>query len=309
MVTVSLMLISCARRFAASPRTLAALSLCAGVFIVSAGLQSPPATTPQPAPAAEHEQPPAAEALPRPMSLTEALLQEIEAMHMELAAMRTELAQARLEAQSAQRERDELRQFVLDHERFGNDFAQYQEVKKHTEREARTRENEQARAQKEALKAERDARRAAARSVAQQRDAESDRLSRYRRMGFSPLGLDVFAGKMAFYYNTKESGGGVQVDYDTLIGNYLEPIPNLSEIDYSRMTISGSVLNASERIRNIGVAITFFDDHGNQVGHETIQINNARPDVPYPFTSKIDMALNRAFASSSTYVLYADDVE
>jgi hypothetical protein len=36
---------------------------------------------------------------------------------------------------------------------------------------------------------------------------------------------------------------------------------------------------------------------------------SARPDVPYPFTSKIDMALNRAFDSSSIYVLYADPVQ
>ena len=59
----------------------------------------------------------------------------------------------------------------------------------------------------------------------------------------------------------------------------------------------------------IGIAITFFDDNGNQVGSEIIHVNNARPDVPYPFTSTIDMALNRAFSSSSTYVLYADPAE
>jgi hypothetical protein len=75
------------------------------------------------------------------------------------------------------------------------------------------------------------------------------------------------------------------------------------------MTISGSVLNAAPEARNIGVAITFFDESGNQVGSEIVQINNARPDVPYPFTSTVQMALCRAFSSSSTYVLYADPVE
>ena len=114
---------------------------------------------------------------------------------------------------------------------------------------------------------------------------------------------------MAFYYNTKDTSTGAQYDYDSLIGDYLRPgFPN-SEIDYSKMTISGSILNASDIVRNIGVAITFFDDSGNQVGHETVEIRNARPDVPYPFTSKIEMALNRPFALSSTYVLYADAVE
>jgi hypothetical protein len=75
------------------------------------------------------------------------------------------------------------------------------------------------------------------------------------------------------------------------------------------MTISGSVLNAADDVRDMGVAITFFDDNGNQVGHEIVQIKNARPNVPYPFTSRLDMALNRAFTSSSIYVLYSDPVE
>jgi hypothetical protein len=45
------------------------------------------------------------------------------------------------------------------------------------------------------------------------------------------------------------------------------------------------------------------------VGHETIQVANARPDVPYPFTAEVKMALNRPFDSSSAYVLYADPIE
>ena len=40
-----------------------------------------------------------------------------------------------------------------------------------------------------------------------------------------------------------------------------------------------------------------------------VQVNNARPDVPYPFTETIKMALNGPFNSSTRYVLYADDVE
>ena len=87
---------------------------------------------------------------------------------------------------------------------------------------------------------------------------------------------------------------------------YLRPGFARDSVDFSRMTISGSVLNSSGETRNIGLAITFFDENGNQVGGEIIQINNARTDVPYPFTSTIDMALNRPFDSSSTYVLYAD---
>ena len=72
------------------------------------------------------------------------------------------------------------------------------------------------------------------------------------------------------------------------------------------MTISGSVMNAAEEVRDIGIALTFFDEAGSQVGGEIIQVNNARPQVPYPFTVPIAMALDRPFDSTSTYVLYAD---
>ena len=95
------------------------------------------------------------------------------------------------------------------------------------------------------------------------------------------------------------------------MGHYVRLYPFAAgrAIDFTEMTISGSVLNASQEVRNIGVAVAFFDENGSQVGGEIIQINNARPDVPYPFTSAIAMALNRAFTSASTYVLYADPVE
>jgi hypothetical protein len=263
----------------------------------------PAATTPARPKAAKPQEP------PPPQSLTEALLREIGALHVAMDEIRVELAQARLEADAAKRELAELHQFMLDNQQFGNDFQQYKAVKDAAERDARQKQAEEARQRREAEKAERESRRNAARSSRDQQNALANRVAEYRRQGFSHLGLDVYASRMAFYYNTKDVGGGAQIEYDALLGNYLTPIPPMTEIDYSKMTISGSVLNASEVVRNIGVAITFFDDSGNQVGHETVQVANARPNVPYPFTSKIDMALNRAFASSSTYVLYADPVE
>ena len=139
------------------------------------------------------------------------------------------------------------------------------------------------------------------------RDAQMARLSRYRRNGFAPLGLDVYSGKWAYFYETTDITRS-RIAYQPGIGNYLRLYQD-KKIDYSKMTISGSIINGSDQVRNVGVAITFFDEHGNQVGQETVQVNNARPDVPYPFTSKIDMALDRPFDSSSTYVLYADPIE
>ena len=288
--------------------SLTMVSLIAGVGAMaqeSPPQQAPPSSAPKP-----EEQEVTVE-IQVPNSLTEALLVEIATLKMQLSDTRAQLAQTRLDCDSAQRDLAELRQFVADHQRFGNDFQQYQAVKEAALKDAKARESAAARERRAIEKNQRDSERAAARSAADARNAESNRMGRYKRMGFTPLGLDVFTGKMAFYYNTKEEGGtGALVDYNTIIGRYLQPgFPGQTVIDYSKMTISGSVLNASDTVRNLGVAITFFDESGNQVGHETVEIKNARPDVPYPFTSKIDMALNRAFDSSSTYVLYADEVE
>ena len=162
--------------------------------------------------------------------------------------------------------------------------------------------------QREQERAARRERFEAAREQRQAERAEQERLRRYRDAGFSSIGLDVFAGRTAFYYNTIETNP-VRIDWDPLIGEYYRPYGPRTRIDFSAMTVSGSVLNAAEAVRNIGIAVTFFDENGNQVGGEIIQINNARPDVPYPFTAKVEMALDRPFDSSSTYVLYADPIE
>jgi multidrug efflux pump subunit AcrA (membrane-fusion protein) len=212
------------------------------------------------------------------------------------------------EVAEAESDLDELRQFIRDHEAYGEDFQQYRAVKAIAEREARQRQAEAARQQREEERAARRARYEAAREQRRAEQAEEERLERYEDAGFSAIGLDVFVGRTAFYYNTIETNP-VRIDWDPLIGEYYRPYGARTRIDFSEMTISGSVLNAAKEVRNIGIAVTFFDEHGNQVGGQIIQINNARPDVPYPFTATVDMALNRPFDSSSTYVLYADPIE
>lgn len=236
------------------------------------------------------------------------LVDEVQRLMEEVRALRKDLAEARLQAGEAQREIEELRRFIRDHDEYGDDFQQYRAVKAIAEREARQRRAEAARRQREEERAARRARYEAARAQRQAEQAEQKRLERYADAGFSSLGLDVFVGQTAFSYNTIETNP-VRIDWDPLIGDYYRPYGPRTRIDFSEMTISGSVLNAAEEMRNIGIAVTFFDENGNQVGGEIIQINNARPDVPYPFTATIEMALNRPFDSSSTYVLYADPVE
>jgi hypothetical protein len=224
----------------------------------------------------------------------------------EIAQLREELANSRLEAGAAQRERDELRQFIADHREFGAAFEQYRAVKAEAERQARREQMEESRQRQAQQRAERDARAREARALRAERDAARQRIARYERAGFSPVGLDVFTGRSAFYYGTRDQLRN-DLQFDPLIGFY-NGLEVSTVVDYSRMTISGSVLNAGAETRNIGIAVAFFDESGNQVGAETVQISNARPDVPYPFTSEIRMALNRPFTSSTIYTLFADPI-
>jgi hypothetical protein len=235
----------------------------------------------------------------------EILMDDLNALRAEAAGLRNELALAKLSAKQTHRELEELRQFVHDHDRYGDDFERYTEIRSIADREARRRTAEMSRQRRDAERSERLARLDTNKRDRDQERAVEDRESRYRRAGFASLGLDTYLGKMAFSYASRRRSE-VAVDYDPFIGLYYRPGLQRDELNFSEMTISGSVLNASPEVRNIGVAITFFDENGNQVGAEIVQIDNARTDVPYPFTSKIDMALNRVFASSTQYVLYAD---
>ncbi len=240
-------------------------------------------------------------------SAVEMLLDEVALLSEEINILRRQLAEARMAASAAEEELAELRQFISDHHEFGDDFGQYRGVKAIAEREARQRRTDELRERREAHRAERAARQAEQRAGRSRENAEAERRSRFRDAGFAHIGLDVMTSRMGYSYQTREEHA-VRVDYDPLIGRYLRPLGANVDLDFSSMTISGSVVNASDEVRNIGIAITFFDEYGNQVGGEIIQVNNARPDVPYPFTSTVDMALNRPFNSSSIYVLYADPI-
>lgn len=280
-----------------------------GAILLITGLQgSPPVggetPRPEPPPPAETAEP---DADSPPRTAEDRLREEIEALLAELQQLRTEAAKAKLEAAEATRELEELRQFIIDHDRYGDAFEEYREIKAIKEREQRMKELEEARRRAEQARQERLERLRAARERRAAERGEARESEKYLRAGFEPIGLDVYIGRMAYAYAVRDVTD-VDVSYDPVFGFYRrDDVRN--EIDYTRMTISGSVVNGGNEVRNIGVAVAFFDGNGNQVGHETVQINNARPDVPYPFTSSMTMALNdRPFSSSTAYVLYADSV-
>ncbi len=283
------------------------LFLLVGVLPVKVSGQQPPEpeqTSPTTSPQADATSEEELEADPLQL-----LLDEIQQLHAEILTLRRQVAQAQMASSQANRELAELRLFIDDHQEFGQDFQQYKAVKAIAEREARARRQAVVRDQREAQRAEGQTRWQAARAERAQREAQARRLADYRRAGFTPLGLDVYVGKMAYYYRA-ENRTMYDVEYDPFLSGYfVDRDYRRARPDFSSMTISGSVLNAADEVRNVGVAIAFFDENGNQVGSETVQINNARPNVPYPFTSTLTMALNRPFSSSTTYVLYADSAE
>ncbi|MHC4217778.1 MAG: hypothetical protein ACYSU7_04900 [Planctomycetota bacterium] len=274
------------------------------------GPPPPPETTDQEtAPAPPEAAPEKAE----PTDPVRILLAEVDRLYEVIESQRREMAAMKLEAAETWRELEQLRQFVADNEALGRDFRSYRAVKAVAEREARIRRTEEARQRRAADKAQRALRQKEVRAEQDREQAELGRLNHYRDSGFSALGFDVYLGKMSYNYGGRGGGSPTRLDWDFRLGHYMRFYPHTygwgRGVDFSSMTVSGSVLNASTEVRNIGVAVTFFDENGSQVGGEIVQINNARPDVPYPFTTTVAMALNRAFSSASTYVLYADSVE
>lgn len=255
-----------------------------------------PVTTPE-APVVETDDPP---------TTAQLLIAEIQRLRVEAVEMRRQLADANIRAAAAERELDELRTFIEDHDRLGDDYEQYRAVLAVAEEQARREAAERRRQERAAELEARRERRQEAMAERRAEQAARERDTYYERRGFAPLGLDVYLSRMSFAYRTADATAS-RVDYAPGFGNYLRLYPGTT-IDYSTMTISGSVLNAAAELRNIGVAITFFDQTGNQVGQEIVQVNNARPDVPYPFTATIDMVTDEPFASSSQYVLYSDAV-
>jgi hypothetical protein len=220
--------------------------------------------------------------------------------------MRRDLARQNLELSGLRRELSDLRQFILDHDTYGNDYAAYTKVMEETRRQRRTAALRDKRSDDNANRR----RREAARQKLDDAKGKEELEKLYDERGFAAIGQDVYTARSAFFYGPRAGESGTTIQYRPTRYGRLHPVsvPASKELDYATMTISGSILNAANEIRSIGVAFTFFDEHGNQVGAEIVEIVNARPNVPYPFTRKIDMALNRPFTTHSTYVLYADPV-
>ena len=294
-------------------------------FVAGARAQDKPSEPAAPSPQKEQSKPVAVTALSH--SQIEALVDQLERLQAEVASLRQQVAQHRMEADTATRELNELKQFMLDHDAYGRDFEQYKAIKAVKEREAQVESARKAREQREADKYQR---RRAMEQQREQRDAqqaaasaEEQRLSRFRQAGFDHVGQDVFVSRMGYQYRVKDVPDRDRVyvpsvwsptcDVFTNDGLFFffRPMYRIEydeEIDYTQMTFSGSVLNGSAETRNIGVGIAFFNQAGDQIGGETIEIPLVAPDSPYPFTKTLAMADRSPFYTYRINVLYSEPV-
>ena len=227
----------------------------------------------------------------------------------ELRAMRHRLADLELQLADLDAQIAEMQAFVLDHDRYGTDFSQYRLVRRQAEQEVRRRAALERRARRQLALQQKEQTKAARDAVKSVVSAGKDLQETLRKMNFGLIGQDVWSSRSAYAY--------ARIDKPSEAVNY-NPSPfgrtritteSRTELDWSKMTISGSVLNAAKSTCNIGIAFAFFDEHGNQVGAETVVVNNARSGVPYPFTQKLDMAATKPFASSTSWVLFADPIQ
>jgi len=243
-----------------------------------------------------------------PGSLSSALFPVLRERTIESIQLRHRVQAVEEEFQELQAQFAALRKFGEDHDQLGQDYQSYQAIIDETRKLTAAQQDlkrQQDRAERDRKREEARVKREQAAAKLKQAKAVTQRLE---KLGFSTIGQDVWLSRSAYAYastNVSEQ----QVYFQQTANGELAPvttIENRSEIDYTHMTISGSLLNGAAITRNIGVAFVFRDAHGNQIGQETVVIENARPDVPYPFTGELIMASDQPFASHTSWVLFAD---
>ncbi|MBL1218469.1 MAG: hypothetical protein D8M59_13385 [Planctomycetes bacterium] len=235
------------------------------------------------------------------------LIEQNQALLAEIEVLRQDVAMLKLEVAKIEKERDDLQQFIDDHDAYGTAFEQYTYFREMMAREARERHLAE-------VKARREEQRKTLRSRRQQTQAERlaqqskedeirERHSKLRKAGFTLVEDDVYVGQMGYAYKTTKEK---TIRYNPFFESYY--LDEDEQIEYSEMTVSGSLVHAGEQEYDIGVAIAFFDDQESQIGQTVVKVNGARPGVPYPFTSIVTMAANRPFRTYTAWVLYFDPI-
>jgi hypothetical protein len=252
-------------------RALAAASLAAALL----ALPSPAANTLGPA-----LQPPD----PRNLAIDELI-----AMNNQLAIdnqrLAAENARLNLDINRLQTEVGELRQFIQDHDQNADNFEKYAFFREQVEREARARAAAEARQRREQERQRAlDERLNRNRPAAEEGDDAvlANRVEMLRRAGYSRIGDRVFVGEMGYSYRSEERE---VIRYSPFIEHWYTDRTEV--IDYRELSVSGSVIHAGSEERNISIALAFYDANGAQLGSTNVQVQAARPGVPYPFTATV----------------------
>lgn len=244
------------------------------------------------------------------------LLADLRALQDEVDALRKESARLRLERDEALRRADELETFIDDVDTYGDAWDQYAAYRDAREREARQAAMAEAREAQAERDEERRAAAAARRAAQRERDAERQQARDLRRAGFESIGGDIYMARMGFAYHIRteleEIDGFRRYPFYTVFDRgWYRPYGRRyfdvdAQLDYSRMTISGSVLNATDEARAITVGIRFFDDGGAQIGGTTVTLDRVPARTPIPFTQELSMAANVPFSASQVYVVSSE---
>lgn len=223
----------------------------------------------------------------------------------ELAA---ENARLNLELSRLKAQVEELSTFIEDHDEYGSDFEQYTFFREQREREARARAAAEARQRKEEERQRTLEQRNNRRNRNDPADADDDvlakRVDMLKRAGFTRIGDHVFVGEMGYSYKTDERE---VIRYSPYIEHWYTDRTEV--IDYKELSVSGSIIHAASDERNISIALAFYDGNGAQLGSTNVQVQAARPGVPYPFTATVKMTANMPFKRYSSWVLYDDPVQ
>lgn len=224
----------------------------------------------------------------------------------QIEALRKEVATLKLELSQAVRERDEMKQFIEDHDAYSSDFEKYavfreQQFQNDAARkiaEAKAKRDERKRRYQEMLE-QRRAQRAGKKGAAN--DPLIARVKVLQQAGFTRIGEFVFVGQMGYVYKTESKK---EYRYSPWLRDWY--VGQDEQIDYTNLTLSGSIVHSSDGLHDLSIAIAFYDSSGGQIGQTTVRVDGARPGVPYPFTSEVKMAANVPFDNYTAWILYAD---
>ncbi len=251
------------------------------------------------------------------------LLADLRALQDEVDALRKETARLKLERDEATRRANELETFINDVDAYGDAWEKYAEYREARDREARQAALADAREAQAAREADRRAAAAARREMQRERNDARREVRELRQAGFESIGGDIYMARMGFAYHIRTEleeidgfrrypfyttySGGFYRPYSFRLGRRYYDVD--AQLDYSRMTISGSVLNGTDQTRALIVGIRFFDEGGAQIGGTTVTFDRVPPRTPIPFTQALSMAANVPFSASQVYVVSSEAID